>query len=82
MEDSPGISNVGFNKRSTISSVRLGPVTTLLGYSVMECGEELVSMTVEGLLPESPTGWFWEELSAIECPHWWTPSPRVVALAE
>ena len=33
-------SNMGFNKRSVISSVRLGPVTTLLGHSVMECGEE------------------------------------------
>ena len=40
MEDSPGISNMGFDTRSVISSVRLGPVTTSLGHSVMECGEE------------------------------------------
>ena len=39
-------------------------------------------MTIGGLLPESPPEWFWEELSAIKCPHWWTPSSRVVVLAE
>ena len=40
MEDSPCISNIGFDKRSSISSIMLGPVTTLLGHSVMECREE------------------------------------------
>ena len=40
MEYSPGISNIGFDKSSSISSVMLGPVTTLLGHSVTECGEE------------------------------------------
>ena len=40
MEDSPGILNMGFNKRSAISSIRLGPVTTSLGHFVMECGEK------------------------------------------
>ena len=39
VEHSPGISNMGFDKRSVIFSVRLGPVTTSLGHSVTECGE-------------------------------------------
>ena len=40
MEDSPCILNIGFNKRSSISSVMLGPVTTSLAHSVREFREE------------------------------------------
>ena len=54
-EDSPGISNIGFNKSSSISSVMLGPVTTSLGHSVMECGEETGVNDYRGMAPgESP----------------------------
>ena len=40
MEDPPAISNIGFDKRSSISSIMLGPVTISLGHSVTQCGEE------------------------------------------
>ena len=55
MEDSPGILNIGFDKSSSISSIMLGPVTTLLGHSVMECGEETSVNDHKGMSPrESP----------------------------
>ena len=55
VENSPGILNIGFNKRSAISSIRLGPVTTSLGHSVMECGEETSVNGHKGMAPgESP----------------------------
>ena len=55
MEDSPGILNTGFDKSSFISFIMLGPVTTLLGCSVMECGEETGVNDHRGMAPgESP----------------------------
>ena len=55
MENSPGILNMGFDKRSAISSVRLGPVTTSLGHSVTECGEETSVNDYRGIASrESP----------------------------
>ena len=39
MEGSPGIANIGFDRRSSISSIMLGPVAISLGHSVTECGE-------------------------------------------
>ena len=40
MEGSPGIANIGSNRRFSISSVMLGLVAISLGHSVMECEEE------------------------------------------
>ena len=40
VEGSPGISNIGFNKRSSFSSIMLGLVTISLGHSITEFGEE------------------------------------------
>ena len=63
MEDSPGISNMGFNKRSVIS-IRLGSVTTLLGHSVMEFGEETGVDNCRGIASrESP----WVVLGRVIC---------------
>ena len=64
MEDSPGILNMGFDKRSAISSIRLGPVTTLLGHSVMECREETSVNDCRGTASgESP----WVVLGRVIC---------------
>ena len=40
MEGSPDIVNIGFDRRSSISSIMLGLVAISLGHSVTECGEE------------------------------------------
>ena len=55
MEDSPGISNIWFDKSSSIPYIMLGPVTTSLGHSVKECGEETGVNDHIGMAPgESP----------------------------
>ena len=55
VEDSTGISNIGFDKSSSISPVMLGPMSTLMGHSVMECGEETSVNDHRGMAPgESP----------------------------
>ena len=70
MVDSPGVSNIGFDKSSSISSIMLGPVTTWMGTLCNGVqGRNLVLITVEGQLLESHLEWFWGELSAVECPH-------------
>ena len=40
MEGSPGVVNRGFDRRSSISSIMLGPVAISLGHSITECREE------------------------------------------
>ena len=61
---SPGILNIGFNKRSSISSIRLGQVTTSLGHSVMGCREETSVDNCRGMaFRESP----WVALGRVIC---------------
>ena len=53
-----------FDRRSVISSIRLGPVTTLLGHSVTECGEETGVDDCRGTVSgESP----WVVLGRVIC---------------
>ena len=64
VEDSPGISNIGFNRSSSISSVMLRPVIFSLGYSVTECWEETSVDDHRGMAPgESP----WVVLGRVIC---------------
>ena len=59
IEGSPGVLNIGFDKRSSVSSIMLGLVAISQGHSVTECREETsASMTIEEQLLENCPGWF------------------------